>query len=97
MDVAEYKRLSYRRQYIIAPESIDCPFEANTFLLNKRYRIYAHIDLAVTVAGQGDDQIVLLGDIFDYQSPEKSNADILNDLLNHIINTNGYNGLDHEQ
>lgn len=81
MNVSELRKLNFRRQYIIAPGAVKCPFESKTIRLTDGYRIYAHIDLRITMYEQGGLKIILLGDIFDFEVPRKNNSDILKELM----------------
>lgn len=81
MTIAEKQRLRYRRQYILSPEKIDCPFfSCNYYQLSDKYYLYTHVDLKVTLHEQGNVKLILLGDLFDYESPKKKNEDILADI-----------------
>lgn len=73
-------QLKYRRQYVVAPQDVDCPFQYNTYRIGCGYFLYSHIDLKVTEYKSKNISIYLLGDIFDYRSPKKDNIDILRDL-----------------
>jgi len=81
METSAKERLTLRRQYIIAPENLECPFNHSVFSLNGKYNLFAHIDLLVTTCEQADLKLILLGDMFDFESPRKSNFNILTDLL----------------
>ncbi len=74
-------RLLFRRQYILAPSTIKCPFEHNEYALSDNYWLYVHLDLPVTHINAKDATLFILGDIFDSKNPEKSNHDIANDLV----------------
>jgi len=80
MDAAELRRLKYRRQYLITPQSYSCDFDHNSFVLNDLYTLYAHVDLVVTRYEQDNSKLILLGDIFNFEVPGKNNTDILKDL-----------------
>jgi hypothetical protein len=76
----ELEKLKYRRQYILAPDQIDCPFLYQKTKVSEYYFLYAHVDLPVTTLKNDHSEMVLLGDIFDYTGDHKSNDDILQDL-----------------
>jgi len=81
MDTKEKERLRYRRQYLIANQEVNCPFLHVIHELGQGYSLYAHVDLIVTSFSQNGTRLVLLGDMLDWEFPEKSNQDILRDLL----------------
>jgi hypothetical protein len=81
MKLEEIERLKYRSQYLLTPSSIECPFVCNVVEVVGNYFLYTHKDLIVTSAEQADTRIILLGDLFDYRSPEKGNQDILKDII----------------
>jgi len=74
-------RLIFRRQYLLSPQQIDCPFVHEILDVNQEYRLYSHSDLCVTKVKNGSRQLILLGDLFDYDDPLKGNEEILKDLL----------------
>jgi hypothetical protein len=86
MNSGEINRLKFRRQYILGPSGFDCPYIHNTFDLVNNYCLYAHIDLNVTDLSKDSLRLILLGDIFDFESPRKNNIDILNDLADTDFN-----------
>lgn len=89
MNSEEIEKLRYRRQYLLVPEEINCPFLHNYSKVGKGYSLYSHIDLKVTSYSANETTLFLLGDILDYESPLKDNSEILKDLignnLEHII------------
>jgi len=80
MKKEEIERLKYRRQYLLAPQTVSCPFLHHEYIVTGTYRLYAHVDLHVTECKENGTRLFLLGDIFDYRSPGKLNAHILQDL-----------------
>lgn len=78
----ELSNLIYRRQYIIGPPEANCPFNHETYTLTDNYCLYYHLDLIFTQYTKNELSMILLGDIYDYQTPEKSNFEILKDLSN---------------
>ncbi|MBN2481971.1 MAG: hypothetical protein JXB19_09545 [Bacteroidales bacterium] len=81
MEVSDIQNLKYRRQYLITPVEIDCPFSHKKFILNSNYILYVHMDLVTSEVRNNENRIFLLGDIFDFRIPEKDNRSILNDLI----------------
>jgi len=77
----EIERLKYRNQYLLTPSRIECPFLSNCREVRGNYFLYTHTDLIVTSVDQEDAEIILLGDLFDHVHPEKSNEDIVRDLI----------------
>lgn len=66
---------------MIAPETVQCPFLYKTIKISTKYTLYSHIDLNVTVCSGSNSSLILIGDIFDFENPGKSNIDILQDLI----------------
>jgi len=87
IDTAELEKLKYRRQYLITPKPVKCPFLHKQYRLNSNHQLYAHVDLLVTEHMKGELKIVLLGDMFDYEAPRKGNRDILRDLQHYDFET----------
>lgn len=83
MKKEEFERLKYRNQYLLTPSSIECPFLHNRFKVGGEYVFYTHKDLVVNSVDQEDVKLILLGDLFDYISPEKNNEEILKDLIDY--------------
>ena len=81
MEASEIRKLKFRRQYIIAPRNIECPFMNNVKEIGDRYKLYTHIDLSVTEYEKDGVKVNLLGDMFDYENCKKNNGDILKDLI----------------
>lgn len=81
MQKEELERLKYRNQYLLAPKVVECPFLHNSYELKWNYVLYTHIDLITTIVELNNQKIVLLGDIFDFESPHKGNHDIIKDLI----------------
>ncbi|MBA7528569.1 hypothetical protein ES705_20756 [subsurface metagenome] len=80
MEQKEIERLRFRRQYILAPKAIESPFLHEKRNVTKNYILYSHVDLLVTENIKNDLRLFLLGDIFDYEVPQKNNKAILEDL-----------------
>lgn len=81
MNIKEKERLRYRNQYLITDQEIICPFLHNVYKLDNGYSLYAHIDLLVTSVSGNGSRLILLGDILDWEFPEKSNQDIAEEIL----------------
>jgi hypothetical protein len=81
MNRGEQEKLRFRRQYILSPQEVDCPFTNIHLDTGSGYHLYSHPDLKVTRKTSGEKQIILLGDLFDYRFPEKDNEGILGDLI----------------
>jgi hypothetical protein len=76
----EVERLKYRRQFLLSPQKVICPFLNNSLEI-KDYFLYTHIDLEVTRFEEEGVQLILLGEIYDYENIS-SNEDILQKLVN---------------
>ncbi len=81
MENTDLKRLRYRRQYIIAPKEIECPFLHQRVQLNNKYILYHHLDIKITNHVKNDTKITLIGDMFGYDQDVKNNYEILRDLI----------------
>ncbi|MBN1183338.1 MAG: hypothetical protein JXB49_13685 [Bacteroidales bacterium] len=81
MNSAEKEKLRYRRQYLLVPEEIECPFLHNYHKIGNLYSLYSQIDLKVTSYSANEVTLVLLGDILDYEFPSKDNMEVLKDLI----------------
>ncbi|MBN2481295.1 MAG: hypothetical protein JXB19_06120 [Bacteroidales bacterium] len=77
----EIHKLRNRRQYLIVPEEIDCPFHHEKIIIGQDYLLYAHPDIIITEISLMQRRLILLGDIFDFRQPEINNHDILKDLV----------------
>lgn len=81
MDSSELKDLIHRRQYLITPYPIVCPFEHNVHDLNEDYKLYVHKDLTISCFKKNKTQLLLLGDLFSFSKPEMSNDGILEQIF----------------
>lgn len=86
MTNSETEKLKYRRQYVLAPEQIQCPFIHQETSLNNNYTLYSHPDLLVTEFIKGEIKLILLGDMFDYIHPDSNNLDILKNIIDEDLN-----------
>lgn len=86
MTISENEILRYRRQYVIAPEQINCPFINQETSLNNNYTLYTHPDLLVTEFIKAEIKLILLGDMFDYIHPGSNNLDILKNIIDKDLN-----------
>jgi hypothetical protein len=81
MKQEEIERLIYRRQYLLTPKETVCPFLHIARKISGNYILYTHLDLPVSEYSIDKISLLLLGDLFDYESPEKTNIEILRDLI----------------
>jgi hypothetical protein len=81
MDENQINILKFRRQFVLAPKSIECPFLHQNKQVSDQYILYSHIDLVVTEYIHKNAKLILLGDMFDYENPSKNNSEILKDLF----------------
>ena len=81
METVEMNLLSYRRQYLLVPKKIDCPFVGHIHAITDKYTLYTHLDLQFCMVHKGETTLYLLGDLFDFRDPSKGNKSILNDLV----------------
>lgn len=93
----EIEILMFRRQYLISPQVIICPFVHSKHLINKNYILYTHIDLSKCHISKYGIEVILLGDIFSYEDKNKGHKEILQDVLDKdysvfIKNTYKYTG-----
>lgn len=83
------ERLLFRRQFLLTETPIN-QLEDWSCLEIDRYYLYAHPDLEVNQISDSEKSIVLIGELYDSDSPEKGNVDILRDIL---INAHGKEAL----
>jgi len=76
-------KLVYRRQFIMAREVIEELDNWSHMRINDVH-LYAHPDLEITMKEQSSIKVILLGYIFDAACPEKSNNEIISDLIEKI-------------
>lgn len=81
MNHPDYHHLLFRRQYLISPIQIECPFRYDTIKINGNYTLYYHRDLVVTKVSNKKRTLILLGDLYDFQDQKASNTEIINKLL----------------
>ena len=80
MDKKELERLKFRKQYLLIPADVECPFQHHRINMEGNYILYHHPDLNTTIAESGERKMILLGDLFDYRKPLYHNGDILKEL-----------------
>lgn len=85
MSDIDFNRLKHRRNYLITRRDKQVNFMHNTVVLPDNYKLKVHPDLVYTELEQKGKKLILLGDIYDFRSPEKSNLDILQDLIRHSL------------
>jgi hypothetical protein len=73
-------RLHYRRQFLLSKASITQLAEWKCLKIDQFY-LYTHPDLEVNQVADSKKRIVLIGDIFDSEDYEKTNVDLLNDII----------------
>ncbi len=83
----ELRRLAFRRQYLLVPEHIECPFQHRARKVTDTYTLYTHLDLVIADLEIEEIRLILLGDLFDYEDPQKDNQGILRDLISLDLNT----------
>lgn len=75
------KRLIFRRQFLLSREPIPELDYWNHFVLKNSFHLYAHPDLNVSSASIGERNIILIGYILDYQNGDKTNQDIVDEII----------------
>ena len=75
-----YEKLKFRRQFLLAKAPIAPPDGWTSLQIDESF-LYAHPDLEVNRVVDKKKTIVLIGNLFDSEDPEKGNADILHDIL----------------
>lgn len=81
MSPEEIRNLYFRRQYLLSPVEIKCPFRHKLIRINPSAYLYTHVDLLVTEIGGAGRKLILLGDLYDYENKAYNNSDILKDLF----------------
>jgi hypothetical protein len=77
----EIQKLKYRRQYIITPETVECPFFFKKVAITTEYTLWCHIDLNVCHYSENNSKLIIIGDIFDYSGDLKNNQEIAKSLF----------------
>jgi hypothetical protein len=75
-----YQKLHFRRQFLLTIAPIIPPNDWQCLRIHQYY-LYAHPDLEINQLADHVKTIVLLGDIYDSEDPQKGNADILGDIM----------------
>ena len=73
-------RLHYRRQFLLSLAPLE-PFANWNCSQIDRYYLYAHPDLEFNQLADPKKTLVLLGDIYDSEEPQKGNAEIMEDIM----------------
>lgn len=73
-------RLYFRRQFLLSNEAVDELYNWQYYNLDNSSHLYVHPDLELTVAKGGFATVLLMGNVFDPFSPEKTNQDIVSAL-----------------
>ncbi len=77
----DIEKLRFRRQYLITPYQIKCPFQCKHLAITENINLYAHVDLNLTFTLRANKSLILLGDLFDYRNSQYNNELIINKLL----------------
>ena len=75
-----YQKLQFRRQFLLTEAEIIKLTDWNCLRIDQYY-LYVHSDLEVNEVRDSAKTIVLLGDLYDSEEPEKNNLEILKDIL----------------
>ncbi|MCD4731686.1 MAG: hypothetical protein K8R74_13860 [Bacteroidales bacterium] len=75
------EELLYRRQFILCPEEIDNRQGWNQFNIKGDYYLYVHPDLIQTEYTEPNQQIIILGDMYDPLNERFNNIDIAARLI----------------
>lgn len=74
------QRLIYRRQFLLTNSPITWGVGWACLKLDQ-YCIYTHPDLEINHSADLQKIIVLIGDLYDSEEPEKGNVELLNDIM----------------
>jgi len=77
----DLSRLILRRQFLLSPKRVDCFAGWSETVVGAKYFLYAHPDLPVVSRAEGVTQVVLVGFALDAEAPEKSDKEIVTELL----------------
>lgn len=75
-----YQKLQFRRQFLLTKAPITTLADWKCLKVDQYY-LYAHSDLEINQVADPKKVIVLIGDLYDSEKPEKGNADILKDII----------------
>jgi hypothetical protein len=75
--------LKYRRQFLLSPKKCDQLNDWNHKEFGI-YNLYAHPDVELTISGNTNMDIALIGYIIDPHHPVYTNSDIVNDILKSV-------------
>lgn len=81
---ATLERLRFRRQFLLAPASVEARPGWRCVDVGGGLRLQVHPDLALTRVADGDRSVTLLGELLDPDRPEASNADLTERLLGRL-------------
>jgi len=76
------QRLLFRRQFILSTNSAYCFEDWNNVNLDSSVYLSVHPDLEVTQSCSNGISLILLGFVLDPFSPQKTNQEILSDVIN---------------
>ncbi len=78
MSGADYKKLLYRKQFLLTSQDIDGLYSWNKYeVCRGEKKLYVHPELECIVMKDDFRQVIFLGYIFDWQNPEYGNEKIL--------------------
>jgi len=83
-----YQKLVFRRQFLLTLTPISALTYWNCLKIDQYY-LYSHPDLGVHQVSDAEKIIVLIGELYDSNAPEKGNEDILKDILISAHNREG--------
>ena len=75
-----FQNLQFRRQFLLTKKPIDQIDGWNCVKIDQYY-LYVHPDLEINSIHDSEKTIILTGELYDSEQPEKLNADILKDIL----------------
>ena len=84
-----YRELQFRRQFLLTLVPITQLAEWKCLQVDQYY-LYVHPDLVVNRVSDSKKSLVLIGELYDSEEPEKGNADILKDVLISAYSMEGF-------
>ena len=82
MSGADYKKLLYRKQFLLTAHDIDGLYSWNKYeVCRGEKKLYVHPELECIVIKDDFRQVIFVGYIFDWQNPEYGNEKILERIL----------------
>lgn len=83
-----YQKLQFRRQFLLTRAPIAPLADWKNFQIDGYY-LYVHPDLEVNRVTDSTKSIVVIGDFYDWEEPEKGNTDILKDIFSSTYSIQG--------